>query len=138
MSDDTLPDGTKVYAGQAMFYCPYAMGRDPTIWKDPLVFDPSRWIDTDVGAETPHQVTGSKIGSLHKPTNISEYRYPVFNAGPRLCIGRPLALLEIQIGLGMVLTKFELEFARPHTDEYTQSLVCPMKHGLHVTAKPRA
>ena len=32
VNDDTLPDGTPVYAGQAVCYCPYAMGRNPNIW----------------------------------------------------------------------------------------------------------
>merc|ERR1712130_386334 len=41
---DVLPDGTKVKPGQAMVYSPYAMGRDPTLWPEPLAFKPSRWL----------------------------------------------------------------------------------------------
>ena len=29
---DTLPEGTLVPAGVAVLYCPYVMGRNPTIW----------------------------------------------------------------------------------------------------------
>jgi cytochrome P450 len=36
VNDDVLPDGSPVRAGQGVFYCPYAMGRNPTIWKEPL------------------------------------------------------------------------------------------------------
>ena len=38
--------------------------------------------------------------SLHVPTQqVSDYKYPVFNAGPRVCLGRPLAYLEVQLAL---------------------------------------
>ena len=46
-----------------------------------------------------------------------------------------VALLEIQMGLALTLSKFDLEFADAHDDTYTQSIVCPMKHGLRVRAK---
>lgn len=32
VEDDRLPDGTIIRKGQAAFYSPYAMGRDPTLW----------------------------------------------------------------------------------------------------------
>ena len=127
VADDVLPDGTAIRPGTAVLWAPYAMGRDPTLWPDPLKFDPDRWFEA---------VTDD-VSSLHRPTTVKDHKYPVFNVGQRLCIGRSLALLEIQLGVLSVLTQFELEYACPHTDAYRQSIVCSMKHGLRVTARSR-
>jgi cytochrome P450 len=53
------------------------MNRDPAIWEDPLKLDPSRWLEEG------------------KFKDINMYKYNVFNAGPRLCLGKPLAYLEV-------------------------------------------
>ena len=74
---------------------------------------------------------------MHRPTAVSDYAYPVFNAGPRLCLGRPLALLEMQLCLAFLVDGFEFELAREHTDEYSPSIVSNMKHGLWVKATAR-
>jgi fatty acid omega-hydroxylase len=145
INDDMLPDGTPILKGQAVCYCPYAMGRDPTIWPEPLLFKPERWMGSGktagAGAGTGAAVSAGPGGSssLHVET-VSEYKYPVFNAGPRLCLGRPLALLEIQLGLALIFDQFDLAHpagANPDDASYLQSLVCPRKNGLQVTAKQR-
>ena len=69
--DDVLPDGTKVPKGAGVMYRPYLFGRSPLLWKDPLRFDPQRFMGK-------------------KP---SQFKYIAFNAGPRLCLGMNLALL---------------------------------------------
>ena len=45
----------------------YVIGRDPQLYKDPLVFRPERWIPFE--QPPPHE-------------------FPVFQAGPRICLGR--------------------------------------------------
>jgi cytochrome P450 len=41
------------------------MGRDPELWPEPLAFRPERFAEKEP----------------------SQFLYPVFNAGPRLCLG---------------------------------------------------
>jgi cytochrome P450 len=130
VKDDVLPNGTVVPAGCATIYTPYAMGRNPKLWPDPLKFDPERWLTKTAGGE-------DGATSIHKPTMVSDFVYPTFNAGPRLCLGRPLAFLEIQLMLSLLLNKYTFEHAVPTTDEYKQSLVAPLKHGLLVKATKR-
>ena len=43
------------------------------------------------GGADPRLVRRSTSGHLYRPTEVSDYKYPVFNAGPRICLGRPLA-----------------------------------------------
>ena len=104
-------------AGLAVCYCPYAMGRDARHWANPLAFAPERFLE---GCEP------------------SQFAYPVFNAGPRLCLGKPLALMEIKLVTAMLLERFDFALAEPHAGGFACTLVLPMKPGLMVRFTPRA
>jgi cytochrome P450 len=158
---DTLPDGTMVEAGCCMLWSNYVLGRDPTLWPEPGVFRPERWLDETEGGGCPMwpawceeqrhcrpplsftfgcaaTAGGGDGGSLWRPTTqVSDFKYPVFHGGPRLCLGRPLAYLELQMVLGAVLERYELTEVGTHSEEYVNSLVAPMKHGLTVTVARR-
>ncbi|CAI5525690.1 unnamed protein product [Closterium sp. Naga37s-1] len=76
--DDVLPDGTPVKKGWRVMYALYAMGRMTRIWgPDAREYRPERWIDS--------------AGQLRSE---SPFKFPAFNAGPRLCLGRDLAYLQ--------------------------------------------
>ncbi|MET3106709.1 cytochrome P450 [Oxalobacteraceae bacterium GrIS 2.11] len=55
-------------------------------------FDPERWLD--------HTLAG---------TNSAKRISMPFGAGPRICPGRYLALLEMKIAIAMLLTRFEID-----------------------------
>ena len=89
---DTLPDGTHVPRGSALIYGAYAMGRSREIWgPDASEFRPERWLEMD-------QVK-------------SPYENPVFHAGPRECLGKRLAMLEMKAMLVSLLRNFRLHLA---------------------------
>ena len=67
----------------------------------------------------------------------SQFVYSVFNAGPRLCLGKPLALMEIKLVTGLLLQAFDLEVGVPHKGGYASTLVLPMQPGLLVKLTPR-
>ena len=47
-SDDTLPSGFDVKAGDIVLYLPYSMGRLKDLWgEDAEDFRPERWLDED-------------------------------------------------------------------------------------------
>jgi len=122
VENDVLPDGTAIPAGSPVMWCPYAMGRDKNIWgDDALEFKPSRFLEGGSRGKEP-----------------SAFAYPVFNAGPRLCLGKPLALMEIKLITGLLLQAFDFELAVPHIGGYTSTLVLPMSPGLLVKLTPRA
>jgi len=62
-------------------------------------FDPSRWLDLEG-----HTTKGKK-------ENLPGYRNLLtFGAGPRLCPGRDLSLLEIKAALSVLVRHFTFEF----------------------------
>jgi len=90
--DITLPSGAFIPKGTRVRYYIYAMGRNKKIWgEDAAEFKPERWLDGK---------------------HPSDYSYIVFNAGPRLCLGKKFALLETKVVLVNVLRQFKFELIR--------------------------
>ncbi|XP_020149397.1 cytochrome P450 94C1 [Aegilops tauschii subsp. strangulata] len=90
--DDTLPDGTAVAKGTRVTYHAYAMGRMESVWgPDCSEFRPERWLRD--GQFVP----------------VSPYRYPVFQAGVRVCVGKDLALMEMKAVIVAVVRGFDIE-----------------------------
>lgn len=119
-ADDVLPDGTVVRKGARLMYSIYSMGRMENIWgKDCLQYRPERWLRN--GVFTPE----------------SPFKYAVFNAGPRLCLGKELAYLQMKSVASAVLRHFHVKLVPGHPVEYKLSLTLFMKHGLRVTLHPR-
>jgi cytochrome P450 len=69
--------------------------RHPSLWEDPERFDPERF--------TPARSTGR-----HR------YAYLPFGAGPRICIGGHLALMEMQVVLALVAPRYRLRLGSDH------------------------
>ncbi|PWZ34452.1 Cytochrome P450 94C1 [Zea mays] len=85
---DVLPDGIYVSGGTRVMYHPYAMGRMPRIWgADHDAFRPDRWLTGAGGSFVPESL----------------YKYPVFQAGLRVCLGKELAITEMKaVGVAVV------------------------------------
>ncbi|KAM7501432.1 hypothetical protein LguiB_000336 [Lonicera macranthoides] len=96
-SDDVLPDGTVVKKGNRVVYHPYAMGRTEKLWgSDWLEFKPDRWLETDM-------ITGKRTFVAR-----DSYTYPVFQAGPRICLGKEMAFLQMKRVVGSVFRRFKV------------------------------
>ena len=94
-------------------------------------YDPDRWIKADKADPTQGEALFSTAGA---EAGVNDFSYPTFNAGPRLCIGRPLAYLEMQLMLAVLLPRYEFSLANDRDDSYVQTLVPPKKTGLIVRA----
>lgn len=123
VNDDVLPDGSFVPAGSTVTYSIYSVGRMKTIWgEDCLEFKPDRWLTADrTNFETP------KDG----------YKFVAFNAGPRTCLGKDLAYLQMKSVSAAVLLRYRLFPVPGHRVEQKMSLTLFMKHGLRVYLEPR-
>ena len=88
--DDTLA-GHRIAKGSALLISPYALHRNPTLWRDPDAFDPERFV---AEREQPQR---------------SRFAYIPFGAGARQCIGNAFALMELQVLVPTLVAAFDLE-----------------------------
>ncbi|XP_048557837.1 cytochrome P450 87A3-like [Triticum urartu] len=78
----TLPKGSKIMVNPSSIYL------DPTVYKDPSVFNPWRWKDTT------------------EPAGGSSKEFMAFGGGLRLCVGVDFAKLQMAIFLHCLVTKY--------------------------------
>jgi len=94
VDDDVLPDGTVVKKGMLVTYHVYAMGRLESIWGENWAeFKPERWLQKD------------ESGKL-KFVGKDYFTYPVFQAGPRMCLGKDMAFMQMQSVVAGILRRF--------------------------------
>ncbi|KAJ6355987.1 hypothetical protein OIU78_004167 [Salix suchowensis] len=119
--DDVLPDGSIVKKGARVFYCIFAMGRMDSIWgENCLEFVPERWIrDGKFVAE-------------------NQFKYAVFNAGPRLCLGKKFAYMQMKMVAASVLLRYSVKVVEGHDASPKMTTTLYMKNGLPVNLIPRA
>uniref|UniRef100_A0A2N9GTQ4 Cytochrome P450 n=1 Tax=Fagus sylvatica TaxID=28930 RepID=A0A2N9GTQ4_FAGSY len=97
-------------------------GRMRSTWgEDCLEFRPERWLSED----------GNKF-VMH-----DSYRFVAFNAGPRICLGKDLAYLQMKSVAAAVLLRHKLVVVPGHRVEQKMSLTLFMKYGLKVNVKQR-
>nr|QNS29945.1 cytochrome P450 [Nothapodytes nimmoniana] len=123
ISDDVLPDGTRVPRGSIVTYSIYSVGRMKTIWgEDSMEFKPERWLS-------------SSEDRFEPPKDV--YKFVAFNGGPRTCLGKDLAYLQMKSVASAVLLRFRLSLVPGHRVEQKMSLTLFMKNGLKVYLYPR-
>uniref|UniRef100_A0A0C9S666 TSA: Wollemia nobilis Ref_Wollemi_Transcript_11722_1825 transcribed RNA sequence n=1 Tax=Wollemia nobilis TaxID=56998 RepID=A0A0C9S666_9CONI len=121
IKDDVLPDGTCVGKGWYLTYINYSMGRMENIWgRDCLEFKPERWLKN-----------GEFVGE-------NPYKFPIFHAGPRICLGKDMAFIQMKSIVASVIHRFSFQVGRGDKfPEYMVSLTMRMKGGLPVTVRLR-
>ena len=120
-----MPDGCIVQPRDKILWAPLVMAQSPRIWgPDARTFDPGRFISGDPRAAAANKKTA--------------YEWPVFNAGPRSCLGKNLARAEIAFVCVEVLRAFDLEMGwNGGEKEIGPGLTNPIKGGLPVLATKR-
>ena len=93
-------------------------------FRDAARFEPERWLD---GHAAP------------SATSVNRVSMP-FGAGPRVCPGRQLAMLEIKMALAMLLGSFEIESVTPATgvepDELMSFTMTPAAMTMRLRERP--
>ncbi|KAJ8770397.1 hypothetical protein K2173_015011 [Erythroxylum novogranatense] len=119
--DDTLPDGTVVRKGWFVTYVAYAMGRMENLWgEDCREFKPERWLENGI--------------CRHK----SSYKFSAFHAGPRVCLGKDMAYIQMKSIAASVIERFEIDVLdKDKNPERVLSLTLRMKDGWRVRVKER-
>ncbi|KAH7291660.1 hypothetical protein KP509_29G027100 [Ceratopteris richardii] len=121
VEDDPLPDGTKVFKGTQVAYNAFAMGRAARIWgRDCLEFQPERWLNEHGVFEPPNP-----------------FKYPVFQAGPRICLGKDLAFIEMKLLVASLIWNFKFSLQPGFKPRLSYGVNMLMVNGLLVTVKRR-
>lgn len=115
--NDVLPDGTPVFKGDRVTYFPYGMGRMEKLWgKDRFEFKPDRWFS----------------GPDRVMKMVSPYKFPVFQAGPRVCLGKEMAFIQMKYVVSSVLRRFEIRPVSLYRPGFIPLLTAHMAGGLKV------
>ncbi|XP_049386838.1 alkane hydroxylase MAH1-like isoform X1 [Solanum stenotomum] len=113
---DILPSGHHVSPNTRVVLLFYTMGRMESIWgKDCLEFKPERWIS-------------ERGGIKHEPS----YKFPAFNAGPRTCIGKEMAFIQMKIVAATIIYNYHIQLGEDQIISPNSSIIIQMKHGLKV------
>lgn len=127
-ADTTFPDGTWLPKGSVVMWATWAMGRSKNTWGDDAdEFWPERWL-----------IAGDE-GEPSILKTMSAFAFPVFNGGPRACLGKKMAeLLAVHV-LASLIWKYDFAEAfdkestpgeTPNERRSQNSLTLPMEGGL--------
>jgi Cytochrome P450 len=97
----TVIDGYHVPAGTTVGMSPYCLHRDPTIFPDPLKFDPGRWL-TEKGTPIPESALQNRW-------------FWAFSSGGRMCIGMHLANAEMTTLVAAIFKRYRTSARHPDT-----------------------
>ncbi|KAK4794658.1 hypothetical protein SAY86_012652 [Trapa natans] len=107
--------GYTIPEGWGLIVCPPAVHLNPSIYEDPLTFDPSRWEGID--------------------TSNASKQFMAFGGGMRLCVGADFAKLQMAVFLHCLVTKYRWEIVGGGGVVRSPGLQFPS--GLHVRIKDR-
>ncbi|XP_059528485.1 cytochrome P450 11B1, mitochondrial-like [Myotis daubentonii] len=88
VNSDLVLQNYHIPAGTLITVQLYYMGRNPSVFARPELYQPQRWLDRGSGARLPHLA---------------------FGFGPRQCLGRRLAEMEMLLLLHHVLKRFQVD-----------------------------
>ncbi|HEY4220512.1 MAG TPA: cytochrome P450 [Myxococcota bacterium] len=115
-SDDVV-GGMTIKKGELLFLSQWTTHRHPKLWRDPLTFNPERFVVDD-------------------PARPKLAYFP-FLAGPRKCIGDSLAITEAKIILAHLLQALRFERVPGHAVVPDPAVSLRFKHGLWLRASKR-
>lgn len=113
-ADDEI-GGYTIPAGSIIVLSPYVVHRLPHLWDNPEGFDPERFSPEHAGAPR------------HK------FSYFPFSGGPRVCIGNNFAIMEAQLILAMITSRYRLDLVPGFPIEPEALITLRPKHGVGVT-----
>lgn len=96
----------------------YILHHDPRWWTSPEIFDPSRF-------------------SEENEPNIPKFAYLPFGGGPRICIGNHFSLMESQLLLAMIVSRYTLTQVPGQRVQPMRHITTSPKYGLRMTVGAR-
>ncbi|GFF89445.1 isotrichodermin C-15 hydroxylase [Aspergillus udagawae] len=91
-------DGQYIPPGVDVGTCIYSIHHNPSYYPQPFSFKPERWI-------------ASECRAVQGDVGLARSAFNPFSIGPRSCIGKSLAYVELHLALANVLWAFDLRLA---------------------------
>ncbi|HEX4963099.1 MAG TPA: cytochrome P450 [Thermoanaerobaculia bacterium] len=118
LADDEI-GGYRIPAGSTVVLCPWVTHRRPELWPDADRFIPERFAPRS-GSERPR------------------FAYYPFGGGPRVCIARDMALMEIPLILATVARRYRLRALPGHPVVPVRAITLEPRAGLRMTLSDAA
>jgi cytochrome P450 len=116
--EDVEVGGYHLPQGAMVFIAPYAMHRNPRYWDDVNAFKPERF-------------------SPENEKQQHRYQYLPFGGGEHICIGNMFALMEAQLILATIASRYELDMATTAPVEERSLITLFPRDGLSMRVKVR-
>lgn len=98
----TVVDGEFIPAGIDVGTSIYSIHHNPAYYPEPFLYSPERWLVSE-GVST-----GESVERAHSA-------FSPFSVGPRSCIGKGMALIELMLTMAMVCWHFDFKLAEGDT-----------------------
>uniref|UniRef100_UPI003AABFAC4 cytochrome P450 4B1-like n=1 Tax=Centroberyx gerrardi TaxID=166262 RepID=UPI003AABFAC4 len=95
----------------------FGIHRNATVWENPHVFDPLRFLPENASNRSPHA-------------------FVPFSAGPRNCIGQNFAMNEMKVVIAQTLRRYQLIEDPTRKPKIIPRLVLRSLNGIHIKIKP--
>ncbi|KAF5899414.1 cytochrome P450 4B1-like [Clarias magur] len=112
----TFFDGRTAPAGLHIWISIHGIHHNPTVWENPEVFNPLRFLAENTTERSPHA-------------------FVPFSAGPRNCIGQNFAMNEMKVVVALTLKKYVLIKDPDHIPKMIPRLVLRSLNGIHIKIK---
>ncbi|XP_029308135.1 cytochrome P450 4B1-like [Cottoperca gobio] len=113
----TFCDGRTLPKGSQVAISLFTLHRNATVWENPEVFDPLRFLPENVSKRPPHA-------------------FVPFSAGQRNCIGQTFAMNELKVAIAMTLKRYQLIEDPTQKPKLLPRLVLRSINGIHIKIKP--
>ncbi|XP_077552703.1 cytochrome P450 3A24-like isoform X1 [Haemaphysalis longicornis] len=107
-------NGIRIPKGVSVLAATSCMNQDPEIWSNPSLFDPERFNEDN-------------------RNNIHPACFLPFGNGPRACVGRPFAFLNVKVALATLVSMFTI-----HVDEERHKEPIKLQSGFLTTRLPNS
>jgi cytochrome P450 len=117
IADDVVV-GHEIQAGTDVIVSPWLLHRHRKLWQDPERFDPDRF-------------------AVGRDEQRDRFAYLPFGAGPRICIGQSLAMMEGTLILAALMRRWRLEVLNPEDIAPVGLITLRPRGGLKVRVRAR-
>ncbi|KAM4722926.1 cytochrome P450 4B1-like [Rhinophrynus dorsalis] len=112
----TFCDGRSLPEGSVVILSIYCINRSSSLWKDPEIFDPLRFLPEN-------------------SANRHSHAFLPFSAGPRNCIGQNFAMNEMKVAVALTLQRFELSPEPGNEPRKAPQIVLRSLNGIYLNLK---